>query len=144
MTVPNEYDRASDHFYRFLLDARDTAGLTTTNQAYTMAQGVLQAFRRRLALADAIRFAGVLPVGLRALFVADWDPDEPRRGFEDVTTMTREVQALRAQHNFAPDSSIRDVAAALRRHVDREALDRVLARLPAGAAAFWQDEGSGD
>ena len=52
--------------------------------------------------------------------------------------MTREVQALRPDHNFAPDSSIGSVAAALRRKIDQVALDCVLASLPPGALAFWQ------
>jgi uncharacterized protein (DUF2267 family) len=141
MPVPPEYQRATDEFYAFLLDARDTAGLLTTNQAYTMVEGVLQTFRRRLEIREAIRFAEVLPPGLRALFVANWDPDEPRPPFEDVPTMTKEVQALRAEHNFAPDTAIRDVATALRRHVDARNLDRVLSSLPDGAARFWQAKG---
>lgn len=56
MPVPAEYQRATDDFYKLLTDARDSAGLTTTNQAYTMVQGVLQAFRRRLEVNEAIRF----------------------------------------------------------------------------------------
>lgn len=52
--------------------------------------------------------------------------------------MTQEVQALRVAHNFAPDSAIHDVAAALRRNIDQAALDRVLAELPRGAAQFWK------
>lgn len=67
------------------------------------------------------------------LFVADWDLDEPMRPFEDRDEMTREVQSLRLQHNYAPDSSIRDVAKALRHNVDETALDRVLATLNEGA-----------
>jgi uncharacterized protein (DUF2267 family) len=138
MPVPSQYQRATDHFYEFLVDARDTANLESTHQAYTMVQGVLQAFRRRLDLKDAILFAGVLPPVLRAIFVADWDTDEPRRPFEDRGVMTGEVKALRADHNFAPETSIRDVAGALRRHIDESALDHVLAKLPEGAIEFWQ------
>lgn len=138
MPVPPEYSRAADHFYEFLLDARDTSGLGSTHQAYTMAQGVLQTFRRRLDIKDAILFAGVLPVGLRALFVADWNTNEPRRSFEDREIMTKEAQALRAAHNFAPETAIRDVAGALRRHVDETAFNQVLTRLPEGAAEFWE------
>lgn len=138
MTVPAEYSQAADRFYEYLVDARDEAGLGSTHQAYTMTQGVLQVFRRRLPLADALRFAGTLPVGLRALFVADWDTAEPVRPFEDRTAMTLEARALRAEHNFAPDSAIHDVAAALRRHVDVEAFERVLDALPEGAGAFWR------
>ena len=138
MPVPAEYSRATDHFYEFLIDARDTSGLGSTHQAYTMVQGVLQAFRRRLDIKDAILFAGILPVALRALFVTDWDTDESRRPFEDRAIMTKEVQALRADHNFAPETAIRDVASALRRHVDEAAFNRVLARLPEGAAEFWK------
>lgn len=136
--MPPEYRRASEHFLEFLVDARDTAALQTTHQAYTMVQGVLRTFRRRLDLDDAIRFADVLPPVLRAIFVADWDPDEPRRPFENRESMVREVQALRPHHNYAPDSAIRYVARALRRHVDERRLDRVLATLPEGAERFWQ------
>jgi uncharacterized protein (DUF2267 family) len=138
MPVPAEYQRATDDFYKLLIDARDSAGLTTTNQAYTMVQGVLQAFRRRLGVNEAIRFLSVLPVGVRALFVADWDVNEPKRPFEDRAVMTKEVQALRAEHNFAPETAIRDVATALRRNLDEAAFDRVLATLSHGATEFWQ------
>src|SRR5512135_359601 len=114
MPVPSEYQRATQNFYKFLEDAKVTSGLTTTHQVYTMVQGVLQAFRRRLDVKDAILFADVLPPVLRAIFVADWDTDEARRPFEDRAVMTKEVRSLRADHNFAPETAIRDVAAALR------------------------------
>lgn len=138
MTVPAEYERASAKFEEFLVDARDNAGLWSTHVAYTMVQGVLQTFRRRLSPEQSIAFANVLPICLRALFVTEWDLREGRRAFEDVETMTLEVQALRGDHNFAPDTSIRDVARALRRYVDQEKFDRVLDSLPEGARAFWE------
>ena len=138
MPVPAEYQRATDHFNKLLEDARDISMLGSIHQAYTMTQGVFQAFRRRLDIQDAIRFAGVLPAGARALFVADWDTNEPRKPFEDRAGMTREVQALRVGHNFAPDSAIQDVATALRRNVDNETFERVLATLPAEAIQFWK------
>lgn len=138
MPVPSEYQRASLEFDKFLLDAREASGLTTTNQAYTMVQGGLQAFRRRLALSEAIQFANVLPPVLRSIFVVDWDTSEPQREFEDRGAMTREVQSLRAAHNFAPETAIRDVAVALRKNIDQERLDAVLADLPVGARDFWQ------
>lgn len=138
MPVPGEYQRASEDFYRYLVDARETAGLWSTHVTYTMTQGVLQTFRRRLSTAEAIAFANVLPVCLRALFVTDWDLHEPRQPFTDRATMTSEVKALREAHNFSTETAIRDVAVALRRHVDEAAFDRVLAKLPAGAVEFWQ------
>jgi len=138
MTIPMEYRTAVEDFEAFLKDARDESGLATRNQVYTMVQGVFQAFRRRLDIRDAIRFANMLPPLLRALFVDDWDVDEPRRSFGSREAMTREVQALRLDHNFAPDSAIRDVAVALRKRVDETALDRLLAMLPEDAQAFWR------
>jgi uncharacterized protein (DUF2267 family) len=138
MPVPMEYKRASEQFEKFLVDARDNAMLQTTHQSYTMVQGVLQVFRHRLDAKEALLFADVLPPLLRALFVADWNLDEPRRPFGDRAAMTKEVQALRPDHNVSPDSAIRDVARALQQAVDADALDRVLARLPDGAAAFWR------
>jgi uncharacterized protein (DUF2267 family) len=136
--MPLEYRRASELFLEFLVDARDAAGLASTHQTYTMVQGVLQTFRRRLDLRDAILFAGVLPPLLRAIFVADWNTEEPQRQFTDRALMTKEVQALRAEHNFAPDNAIRVVAGSLRTHMDEKRLDQVLSRLPAGAIEFWQ------
>ena len=138
MPVPPEYQRATDDFYKLLMDARDAAGLTTTNQAYTMVQGVFQAFRRRLQLEQAIQFLSTLPAGARALFVADWDVYEPKRPFEDRAVMTKEVQSLRVEHNFAPETAIHDVAIALRRNVDETAFERVLGTLPDGAREFWR------
>jgi uncharacterized protein (DUF2267 family) len=138
MPVPAEYSRATDHFIQFLVDVRDSSGLVSTHQAYTMVQGVLQVFRQRLDIKDAILFAGILPVGLRALFVSDWDTDAPKRPFEDRAIMTKDVQMLRVEHNFAPDTAIRDVARALRRCVDEVAFTRVLSILPEGARKFWE------
>jgi uncharacterized protein (DUF2267 family) len=40
---------------RFLGDAADAAGLVTANQAFTMTEGVLRAFRRRLTVRDLAR-----------------------------------------------------------------------------------------
>ncbi|WP_425105283.1 DUF2267 domain-containing protein [Ancylobacter sp.] len=138
MPIPMELQHASDDFERFLADARDFSGLATRNQTYTMVEGVLLTFRRRLEVQQALDFADVLPPLLRAMFVSRWDVAEPVRPFADRATLTREVQALRQHHNFAPDSCLSDVARALRRHVDREAFDRVVATLPEGAADYWQ------
>ena len=138
MTVPQEYDFAAQEFSAFMKDAREAAGLSSNHQTYTMVQGVLQAFRRRLDVREAIRFAAVLPPILRALFVADWDVDEPRQPFGDRAAMTAEVQNLRGDHNVAPDTSIADVARALRRHVDPARFAQVLATLPPGATDFWR------
>lgn len=137
MPVPADYERASAQFYAYLVDARDTAGLWSTHVAYTMTQAVFRVFRRRLSTQDAIAFANVLPICLPALFVTDWDIHETRKPFEDRDAMTREVRSLRPEQNFSPDTAIRDVAQALRRHVDEAALNACLAGLPTGAAAFW-------
>lgn len=138
MPMPMELQHASDDFERFLADARDFSGLATRNQTYTMVEGVLLTFRRRLEVQQALHFADVLPPLLRAIFVSGWDVSEPVRPFTDRATLTREVQGLRPHHNFAPESCLSDVARALRRHVDRAAFDRVLAMLPQGAAEYWQ------
>ncbi len=138
MPVPSEYQRATDDFYKFLIKVRDLSGFGSTHQAYTMMQGVLQTFRRRLELKDAILFAAVLPPVVRAVFVADWDTNEPIRPFEDRAVMTQEVLALRSRHNFSTRTAIRDVSLALRQCIDEEAFEQVLSKLPKGALEFWQ------
>lgn len=137
MPVPAEYERASAKFYDYLVDARDTADLWSTHVTYTMTQGVFQVFRRRLSTQDAIAFANILPICLRALFVTDWNIDEEKKPFESREVMTREVKLLRENHNFSTETAIRDVAKALRRHVDEKTFDKLLAQLPKGAVEFW-------
>ncbi len=137
MPVPMEYRVASQDFDRFLAEVAEATGLATRNQAYTTTQAVLQAFRRRLDLAQAIAFAQVLPAMLRALFVMDWDPQEPRVKGWDRAAMTKEVKQLRIDHNFSPDSAIENVAHVLRGHVYAAAFARCLATLPPEARAFW-------
>jgi uncharacterized protein (DUF2267 family) len=138
MPMPMEYQHASEEFERFLRDAISVSGLTTRNQVYTMTQGVLQVFRRRLDIGDALKFVNVLPPILRAIFVSDWDIHEPKRPFDKRELMTAEVQSLRGDHNFSPDTAIRDVAMALRKSVNETELDRVLSGLPKEAVEFWR------
>lgn len=137
MPLPMEFQHACDDFERFLAAARDRAGLVTRNQTWTMVEGVLRVFRRRLTVAEGLRFAEVLPPLVRAMFVVDWDIAAAPVPFATRAEMTAEVQALRIHHNFAPDTAIADVAGALWGAVDRAAFERVLGEMPEGAAAFW-------
>ncbi len=137
MTVPMEYRQATRDFETFLVAVRDRAGLATTNQAFTMVDGVLRTFRRRLEPAEAIAFAQILPACLRALFIREWNLDEPRKAFGPREEMTREVKALRPDHNLSTESAIADVAAALREMLGAAVLDQGLSGLPDGAKQFW-------
>lgn len=141
MPMPEEYQRAGKAFDAFLCDARDALGHATRNQAYTTVQGVLLTFRRRLTIEEGLAFANVLPAVLRAMFVADWDLTNPVAPFASREVLTREVQGLRRDHNFAPDTAIADVAGVLRKHADEDALEAVLSTLSADAQAFWLPEG---
>lgn len=138
MTVPKDYRRASEQFDDLLKDAAVEAGLETRNQAYTMLQGVLQVFRRRLEVQDAINFAQVLPPLPRALFIENWEPGQALSSNWDPSALSREVQQLRVHHNFSPDTAIQNVAAALRKHVDQTEFTKCLVRLPPEARAFWE------
>ena len=137
MPTPMEYRLATRDFDRFLADVATETNLGSRHQAYTTTQGVLFCFRRRLSLRDAISFAQILPAMLRALFVGEWDTDEPRAKSWDREVMAAEVKRLRANHNFSPDTAIGDVARVLRRYVDAAAFDRCLEKLPSPAREFW-------
>ena len=140
MPYPAEYQRASDTFSSFFIDVRDNAQMRSSHMAFTMTQGILQVFRRRLSLEDAIRFANILPAGIRALFVADWNPFEERKQFCDRDAMIAEARTLRSQHNFITETEtpLEDVAKAIRKHVDEKVLDELLETLPKGAADFFR------
>ena len=138
MPVPPEYERASSKFYEFLVAARDVAELWSTHVSYTMVQGVMQTFRSRMTIQQAIEFANLLPICLRALFVTDWDTSNPIKSFTTREEMTMEVQSLRKEHNFAPEMAIKYVAIALRSQVDNKKFDEFLSKLQVGAVDFWR------
>ena len=137
MPYPHEYQRASDEFAAFLDDLKRAAMYGSPHPAYTTTQAVFQVFRRRISLEDGIRFAAALPAGLRALFVADWDPLEARVPFGSVDEMTDEARQLRPGHNFVDDDSIALVSSTLWRHADAARLVPVLASMAPAARAFW-------
>ena len=137
MPMPFEYQHAGEDFERFLGEARERADLTTRNQTWTMVDAVLRVFRRRLTVAQGLRFAEVLPPILRAMFVMDWNAEAVPMPFASREAMTHEVQAVRPHHNFAPATAIACVAAALAAHVDRARFAAVLADFPEGAHEFW-------
>lgn len=137
MPMPMEYRQASVDFDRFMEDLKSVSMLQTSHQAYTMLQAVLQVFRRRLSIAQAIAFAGALPPVLRAIFVSDWNVREEQKPFLTKSEMMAEVRALRHNHNLSTESAIDDVATAIRRNLDPDVFERILSDMPDGARAFW-------
>ncbi len=107
------------------------------HQCYAMTRAVLHVFRAHISVQQALDFAGALPPVLRAIFVDDWDTETPITPFPDRQTLTIEMFSIRAHHNTAPDSSIQDVAKALRQNVDIERFQSVLSKLPQEAQDFW-------
>lgn len=136
MTVPIDFKTASGDFDRFLLDARETCGLTTTNQVWGVLLGVFDVFRRRLTPDQILLFAKALPPLLRAALIETWHPTDPV-AFAERDALGREVQAFHADHQFASDRAIDEIASVVWRHVDRARFQRALDTLPPPAAAFW-------
>ncbi|MBX9468353.1 MAG: DUF2267 domain-containing protein [Rhizobium sp.] len=137
MPMPLEYRQASADFDAFMKDLVTTSMLTSSHQAYTMLQAVLQVFRDRLTVAQAIDFANVLPPVLRAIFVSDWDVEAPPKPFVGRNELMKEVRAFRHDHNLSTDTAIEEVTATIRRHVDPATFERVLRTLPEKAGDFW-------
>lgn len=137
MTVPQDYIQASRDFEAVLVDVRDRAMVSTTHRAFTTLEAVLRVFRRRLTADQSLAFAGLLEVGVRALFVADWTMDEPVVAFAARPKMQEEVMSFRPDHNLSPDTAIQDVTGALRLHMDEEKLKSFLKSVSPDALSFW-------
>lgn len=138
MPYPIEYVRASDFFQNYLTDARDAADFGSSHQAYTMTQAVFQAFRQRLSIADAIKFAQILPVCLKAMFITDWNTSSPEKSLGTKEDILKDIRALRPDHNFSPDYSVEAVKEALLKHIDNNQFQQILSELPEKASDFWQ------
>ena len=139
MPWPPEYQRASIDFEKFMVAARDHAGLATTNMAWNMVAGVLHAMRRRLTLEQALRFADQLPPAIRGLFVEGWRPADPVAEVGTHTEILQEVRALHRDHNFSPDNAIEAVGFALSRVVPSDAFARALHALPPELRTLWSE-----
>ena len=138
MPFPIEYAKASAEFYSFMDDIKQQADFHSFHVTYTMVQGVFQVFRRRVSVKEALKFADCLPVGLRALFVKDWDVDEPIKAFTSLREMNDEVKELRSQHNFARDDAIQIVVKVLPKHVEKIHYDKMMAQMSEEIKGFWQ------
>lgn len=142
MPMPWTYRHASKEWRAILDDLKDQMALSSDNMAYTALDGVLQVFRRRLTAQQGLDFATVLPAIPRAIFVAGWTPEVPPLPFADRATLAREARQVRKDHNLTPDTAIEATAWTLWRYVNHADFERVLARLPEGAAEFWQVDGA--
>lgn len=141
MPMPWTYRHASKEWQAILDDLKDRMGLVSDNIAYTAMDGALQVFRRRLTAQEGLDFASVLPSVPRAVFVAGWKLEDRPLRFADRKDLTREAQQVRPHHNLTPDNAIEATAWTLRRYMNKDDLERVLGRLPAGAVAFWHADG---
>lgn len=135
--MPWTYRHASREWRAVLDDLKERMALESDNMAYTAMDAVLQVFRRRLTAQQGLDFASVLPAIPRAVFVTGWVILDPPLPFAARSALVQEVKQVRPHHNLTPDHAIEATAWALRRHCDRADLERVLARLPEGAVAFW-------
>ncbi len=111
--------------------------LESDNMAFTAVDAVLQVFRRRLTAQQGLDFAAVLPSVLRAIFVQGWDTTKGPVPFFERSELIGEVKQIRENHNLTPDNAIEATAWAIRRCTNTRDFERVLQKMPEGAAAFW-------
>ena len=137
MPQPWTYRHASQEYRAFLDDIKDRMDLTSDNMAYTAVDGVFQTFRRRLSANDGLLFASCLPSVPRAIFVADWVPQQVPVPWSTRDDLVREAQGLRPNHNLTPPNCIEATAWALRRCIRADDWSRTLERLPTQAQEFW-------
>ncbi|MFY0594959.1 MAG: DUF2267 domain-containing protein [Cognatishimia sp.] len=138
MPMPWTYRHSHREWRAFLDDVMSQMSPQTDNTTYTAIQGVLLVFRRRLTPQQALKFATVLPTVPRAIFVEDWNVDDPILPFCDRETLTAEVKSLRPHHNLTPDNAIEATAYALWRSVQHRDLNRVLQYLGPDAESYWK------
>lgn len=136
MPMPYAYRHAQAEWRAVLDAALDGMGLSSDNAAYTAVQGVLLAFRQRLTVDQALRFADLLPAVPRAIFVEGWHP-QPPVPFGTRPQWEAEARALRPHHNLTPPGCVAATARALRPLMEDDRLMALLATFPDGAVAFW-------
>lgn len=140
MPMPWTYRHATKEWHAFLEDVKERMSLVSDNSAYTAIDAVFQVFRRRLTAQQGLDFASALPSVLRAIFVKDWDVIADPVPFASRERLTEEAKKVRVDHNLTPDNAIEATAWAVRRCTNQRDFERVLAKLPYEAKAFWHVE----
>ncbi|MBY4894933.1 DUF2267 domain-containing protein [Rhodobacteraceae bacterium N5(2021)] len=140
MPMPWTFRHPQREWTAFLDDVADVLGSPSANVAYTATEGVFRAFRRRLTVDQAVAFAQCLPSVPRALFVQDWQLEDPVP-WAEAATYIAEAKSLRQTHNFASDQVIEAVSFALHRAVGPEYLHKRLQDIGPEAVAFWHVDG---
>lgn len=138
MPVPPEYLRVGEFFTDFLLRVKAECMLTSRHQAYTCMQAVITVFRRRLTPEQVIRFVQILPPVVGTILVDGWSPEEFTTKWGSREDLTAEVRRFRHDHNLSTDSTITDVARAIRATIGDEVLDTFLADLGPDAQTYWR------
>ncbi len=136
MPMPWTYRHPEKEWQGFLDDIREILGTASSNVAYTAAEGVLTAFRRRLTPHQVLDFADALPCIVRSLFLQGWRMEAPT-SWGSAGDYVAEAKALRRDHNFAGDRVVEAVSYALHRAMGAEKLRDVLGRIGPEATAFW-------
>ena len=141
MTMPPEIAQASTQFMELLGALKQRASLQTHNQCYAMLRAVLHGFRGYMTVTQAIAFAGGLPPVVRAIFLADWRPDEappppPPSRQEFAAAVVKRL----APHHIPPDSIVSDVFAVLAYRADPARTAEAIDMLPAGLKQLWHGE----
>ncbi len=105
-----------------------------------MLRAVLHEFRGYMTVTQAIAFAGGLPPVTRAIFVADWRPDEAPPPPPERQDFAAAVVKRLAPHHVPPDSIVSDVFAVLASRADPAKTAVAVEALPAGLQRLWRGE----
>ena len=140
MTIPPEITQASTQFMELLGALKERASLQTHTQCYAILRAVLHEFRGYMTTAQAIAFAGGLPPVVRAIFVADWRPDEAPPPPLAPREFTAAVVKRLSPHHVPPDSIVSDVFALLASRADPARTAVAVDNLPAGLQRLWRGE----
>lgn len=92
-----------------MVNARDNAGLVTTNMAWNMVVGILYAMRKRLTPEQVFCFADQLPPAVRGLFQEGWLLGGLVADVGTEDQLLADVRSIRTQHNFSPDNALQAV-----------------------------------
>ena len=136
MPMPWTYRHPETEWRGFLEDIRDILDTPSSNVAYTAAEGVLTAFRRRLTPQEVLEFADTLPSVIRALFLQGWRMEAPLP-WAKQSDYIREAKALRRDHNFTGDRVLEAVSFGLHRAVGAVRFRQNLNAIGPEAQSFW-------
>ncbi len=139
MALPTSLARAVQQIQEWLKELRDNGDFSNINQSLAVLRVVLHQLRDRLTVEEAVDLGAQLPLIVRGIYYAGWQPHKVPRKANTKQKFVDEVVLKLRPHTVPAERAVRDVFALMAHHCDAGEISDVIAQLPKELKELWPE-----